>query len=116
MRRELPGEAPAAAIPPVIKKGKRVLRLSNLDKPFWPEEGITKGDLLAYYRDRRRGGRAALRDRPFTMKRYPDGWQGKYFFQKDAPRGMPEWIPTVEHRGHDPREAAAAAQDQARRS
>ena len=33
------------------QKGKRVLRLSNLDKPFWPEEGITKGDLLAYYRD-----------------------------------------------------------------
>ena len=37
-----------------------------------------------------------MKDRPFTMKRYPDGWQGKHFFQKDAPRGMPEWIPTVE--------------------
>ena len=36
-----------------------------------------------------------LKDRPFTMKRYPDGWQGKFFFQKDAPKGMPEWIPTA---------------------
>ena len=35
-----------------------------------------------------------LRDRPFTMKRYPDGWQGKFFFQKDAPKHMPDWIPT----------------------
>jgi bifunctional non-homologous end joining protein LigD len=79
----------------VIRKGKRMLKLSNLDKPFWPEEGITKGDLLSYYR------RAApvivphLKDRPFTMKRYPDGWQGKFFFQKDAPKGMPDWIPTA---------------------
>ena len=39
------------SIEPEIKKGKRVLKLSNLDKPFWPDEGITKGDLLAYYRD-----------------------------------------------------------------
>ena len=36
-----------------------------------------------------------LRDRPFTMKRYPDGWQGKFFFQKDAPKRMPDWIPTA---------------------
>ena len=96
VRRELPGEAPAAAIPPVIKKGKRVLRLSNLEKPFWPEEGITKGDLLAFYRDLAAVVVPHVKDRPFTMKRYPDGWQGKHFFQKDAPRGMPEWIPTVE--------------------
>ena len=42
-----------------IRKGKRVLKLSNLDKLFWPEEGITKGDLLAYYRERRAGARPA---------------------------------------------------------
>src|SRR5205823_12871874 len=79
-----------------IRIGKRVLRLSNLDKPFWPDEGISKGDLLAYYRDVARVVVPHLKDRPFTMKRYPDGWQGKHFFQKDAPQGMPEWIPTVE--------------------
>ena len=77
-----------------IRKGKRVLKLSNLDKPFWPEEGITKGDLLSYYRRVAPVVLPHLKDRPFTMKRYPDGWQGKFFFQKDAPKGMPDWIPT----------------------
>jgi bifunctional non-homologous end joining protein LigD len=82
------------AIGPEIRKGKRVLKLSNLDKLFWPDEGITKGDLLAYYRDVAPAILPHLRDRPFTMKRYPDGWKGKFFFQKDAPKHMPEWIPT----------------------
>ena len=54
-----------------------MVRLSNLDKPYWPEEGITKGDLLRYYRDVAPTLLPHLRDRPFTMKRYPDGWQGQ---------------------------------------
>ena len=54
-------------------QGKRALKLSNLDKVFWPEEGITKGDLLAYYRAVAPVLVPHLRDRPFTMKRYPDG-------------------------------------------
>jgi bifunctional non-homologous end joining protein LigD len=96
VRRELPGEEPEpAGIPNVIRKGKRVLRLSNLDKVFWPDEGITKGDLLAYYRDVAEVAVPHIRDRPFTLKRYPDGWKGKNFFQKDAPAGMPDWMPTV---------------------
>jgi bifunctional non-homologous end joining protein LigD len=78
-----------------IRKGKRVLKLSNLDKTFWPDEGITKGDLLSYYRRVAPTVVPHLKNRPFTMKRYPDGWQGKFFFQKDAPRGMPDWIPTA---------------------
>ncbi len=77
-----------------IRRGKRVLKLSNLGKPFWPEEGIAKGDLLAYYRDVGPVLVPHLKERPFTMKRYPDGWNGKFFFQKDAPKHMPEWIPT----------------------
>jgi bifunctional non-homologous end joining protein LigD len=80
------------AMPTEIRSGKRVLRLSNLDKPFWPEEGITKGDLLRYYREIAPIVIPHIRDRPFTMKRYPDGWQGKNFFQKNAPSHMPEWI------------------------
>ena len=83
-------------LPTEIRKGKRVLKLSNLDKPFWPDEGITKGDLLAYYRDVAPAVVPHLKDRPFTMKRYPDGAFGKFFFQKDAPTHMPDWIPTVE--------------------
>lgn len=79
-------------VPATVSRGRRSLRLSNLDKPFWPEEGITKGDLLAYYRDVAPVLVPHLRGRPFTMKRYPDGWQGKHFFQKQSPSHMPEWI------------------------
>ena len=79
-------------LPHELKRGRRTLRLSNLDKPFWPDEGITKGDLIAYYRDVAEVLVRHLRGRPFTMKRYPDGWQGKSFFQKQAPSHMPEWI------------------------
>jgi bifunctional non-homologous end joining protein LigD len=77
-----------------IRRGKRVLKLSNLDKPFWPDEGITKGDLISYYREIAPVLVPHLENRPFTMKRYPDGAFGKFFFQKDAPKGMPDWIPT----------------------
>ena len=82
-------------LPSVLKKGRRELRLSNLDKPFWPDEGITKGDLIAYYRDVAEVLVPHLRGRPFTMKRYPDGWQGNHFFQKQAPSHMPAWIKRV---------------------
>jgi bifunctional non-homologous end joining protein LigD len=77
-----------------IRKGSRELKLSNLDKVFWPDEGITKGDLLRYFREIAPVLVPHLKDRPFTMKRYPDGWTGKFFFQKDAPVHMPDWIPT----------------------
>jgi bifunctional non-homologous end joining protein LigD len=75
-----------------IRRGKRTLRLSNLDKVFFPESGITKGDLLAYYRDVAPVLVPHLKGRPFTMKRYPDGRAGDFFFQKDAPKHMPDWI------------------------
>jgi bifunctional non-homologous end joining protein LigD len=88
VRRELP-------VIDEVRKGKRVLKLSNLDKLFWPDEQITKGDLLEFYRAVAPVLVPHLRDRPFTMKRYPDGWQGNHFFQKDAPKHMPDWIPTV---------------------
>jgi bifunctional non-homologous end joining protein LigD len=86
------------ALPDEIRRGSRRLKLSNLDKLFWPEEGITKGDLIAYYRDVAAVLVPHLRGRPFTMKRYPDGWQGNHFFQKDAPSHTPDWIPRFEYR------------------
>jgi bifunctional non-homologous end joining protein LigD len=73
--------------------GGHVVKLSNLDKLFWADEGITKGDLLEYYAAIAPTLVPHLRDRPFTMRRYPDGATGKAFFQKDAPSHMPEWIP-----------------------
>jgi bifunctional non-homologous end joining protein LigD len=87
VRRENPVESE-------IRRGKKVLRLSNLDKVFWPEEGITKGDLIAFYRDVAPVLVPHLRERPFTLKRYPNGIHEDFFFQKDAPKGMPDWIPT----------------------
>ncbi|HET9673337.1 MAG TPA: DNA ligase D, partial [Gaiellaceae bacterium] len=82
------------ALPTEIRKGNRLLKLSNLDKLFFPVERITKGDLLAYYRAVAPVLVPHLKDRPFTMIRYPDGIEGKHFFQKDAPSHMPDWIPT----------------------
>ena len=84
----------AEPISEVIRARGRELRLSNLDKPFWPEEGITKGNLLRYYQAVSPVLVPHLRGRPFTMRRYPDGAAGKAFFQKDAPSHMPDWIAT----------------------
>ncbi len=97
-------DKPASAVqreepfPRELRRGRRRLQLSNLDKVFWPAEGITKGDLLAYYRRIAPVLVPHLRDRPFTMKRYPDGIEGNHFFQKDAPSHMPSWIPTRAYR------------------
>jgi bifunctional non-homologous end joining protein LigD len=82
VRRERPAE---------VEEGR--VKLSNLDKLFWPDLGITKGDLVDYYREVGKALVPHLRGRPFTMRRYPDGAYGKAFFQKDAPSHMPEWIP-----------------------
>jgi bifunctional non-homologous end joining protein LigD len=101
--REVRREEPAA---PAAPRAGRV-KLSNLDKVFWAEEEITKGDLLDYYRAVAPVLLPHLRDRPFTMRRYPDGAFGKAFFQKDAPTHMPDWIRTfraqVSTRGSPPR-------------
>jgi len=88
----------------VIRRGRHELKLSNLDKLFWPDEGITKGDLLAYYEQIAPVLVPHLRGRPFTMRRYPDGAYGKAFFQKDAPKHMPPWIRTFSAKVSDARE------------
>jgi bifunctional non-homologous end joining protein LigD len=96
-REEPEPEPPSAGEPEplttTVRRGKRVLKLSNLDKVFYPDDGITKGDLLEYYRAVAPVLIPHLKDRPFTMKRYPNGITGDYFFQKDAPKHMPDWIP-----------------------
>jgi bifunctional non-homologous end joining protein LigD len=74
------------------------VKLSSADRVLFPEDGITKGDLFEYY------GRIAdaivphLKDRPFTMKRWREGIAADSFFQKQAPKGIPDWIPTREFR------------------
>ncbi len=73
--------------------GKDV-QLTNLDKPFWPELGITKGDLIQYYADVAPLLLPHIRDRAMVMKRYPHGAAGEFFFMKRAPTPRPEWIRT----------------------
>ncbi|MFL5495939.1 MAG: DNA ligase D [Gemmatimonadales bacterium] len=68
--------------------------LTNVKKVFWPEDGYSKGDLIAYYRAIAPWLLVYLRDRPVVLTRYPDGIAGKSFFQKDAPGFRPEWIRT----------------------
>jgi bifunctional non-homologous end joining protein LigD len=78
---------------------RRRLKLTNLGKPFWPEAGITKRDLLQYYADVSPWLLPHLRDRAMVMKRYPNGAKGKCFFMKRVPDPHPEWLETcaIEH-------------------
>jgi bifunctional non-homologous end joining protein LigD len=69
--------------------------LSNLQKVFWPQEQYTKGDLIEYYRAVSSWLLPYLKDRPLVLTRFPDGIEGKSFYQKDAPDFTPEWIRTV---------------------
>lgn len=81
--------------------GGRPVRVTNGEKVFFPAEGITKGDVVAYYREIAPFMLPFLRDRPLVLTRYPDGIEGKSFFQKDAPSWRPEWIRTVRIRNEE---------------
>ncbi len=78
-----------------VRVGTRTLSLSNLDKVLWPKDGYTKGDLIEYYRAVARYAVAHLKDRPLTLQRYPNGIDGQTFFEKQMPKGMPDWIGRV---------------------
>ena len=88
---------------PVVKQGEhwlarygeRSIKLSNLDKIFWPDEGYTKGDLVTYYFNISPVMLPHLEDRPLTLKRMPNGVKGQFFYEKNAPRHKPEWMPTI---------------------
>lgn len=75
------------------------LRLTNLRKPFWPDRGITNGDLLEYYANMADVLLPHIEGRPMVMKRYPNGWRGKHFFMKRTPGHAPDWLETcaIEH-------------------
>ena len=74
------------------------VHLSSGDRVLFPDDGITKGDLFEYYGEVAPAILPHLRDRPFTMKRWREGLPGGSFFQKQAPKGMPDWIPTRQFR------------------
>src|SRR3954470_22662058 len=81
-----------------VRRGDRVVKLSSADRVLFPQDGVTKGDLFDYYAAVAPTLIPHLRDRPFTMKRYREGAEGPVFFQKQAPKGMPDWIPTRQFR------------------
>ncbi|HXH84076.1 MAG TPA: non-homologous end-joining DNA ligase, partial [Candidatus Tectomicrobia bacterium] len=97
------GRARTVAIPggrvAVLDVDGRPVRLTNLDKVFFPALGRTKRDLLQYYADVASCLLPHLAGRAMVMKRYPDGADGPFFFMKRAPRPRPSWIPTcaIEH-------------------
>jgi bifunctional non-homologous end joining protein LigD len=78
---------------PAIVEPPRVT-ISNPRKVFWPDEGYTKADLVAYYEAVARWLLPYLKDRPLVLTRYPDGITGKSFYQKDAPGFAPSWVRT----------------------
>ena len=78
--------------------GGREVRVSNPDKVYFPEAGITKLELVRYYLEVAEGAVRAVYDRPIVLKRYVDGITGEGFFQKRAPAKRPDWVPTVELR------------------
>jgi bifunctional non-homologous end joining protein LigD len=82
-----------------VHLGARAVHLTNLGKPFWPDLGITKRDLLQYYADVSGALLPHLRDRAMVMKRYPDGAAGPFFFMKRAPSPRPPWLElcSIEH-------------------
>ncbi len=101
---EAPPEIPSHPSPPLRGRGQgegvaavvasKEVKLTNLKKMFWPADGYTKGDLVAYYERVAPLLLPYLRDRPLVLTRYPDGITGKSFFQKDAPEFTPAWVRT----------------------
>ena len=95
---------PTRLVPPgvdtvEVRDGRRSVTLTNLRKPFWKPEGLSKGDLLRYYAEVAPALLPHLAGRAMVMKRYPDGAGGPFFFMKRAPRPRPDWIETcaIEH-------------------
>ncbi|HBY58636.1 MAG TPA: DNA ligase D [Solibacterales bacterium] len=112
----VPPEAPALLFPdPVTGRqakeitrelGGRRLKFTNVDKVFYPDQGYTKRDLLNHYHAVAPLLLPHLKDRPLSLKRYPNGIREAFFFQKNTPGTYPSWLKTVavpsEHRGGEP--------------
>ncbi|MDP9066921.1 MAG: non-homologous end-joining DNA ligase [Actinomycetota bacterium] len=79
----------------IARAGDKELKLTNLNKVFWPENGYTKGDLLTYYFNISPTMLPHIKARPLTLKRMPDGVVGAYFYEKNAPSYRPKWMTTI---------------------
>jgi len=72
-----------------------VPKFTNLDKVLWPDDGFSKGDLIKYYLSVAKWLLPYLKDRPLTLQRFPNGIDSESFFEKQAPRGTPDWVATA---------------------
>jgi bifunctional non-homologous end joining protein LigD len=88
------GMTDAVSQPPSPAASPPRIKFSNLKKIYWPAEKYTKGDLIDYYRAASRWLLPYLKNRPLVMTRFPDGIEGKQFYQKDAPEFAPDWVRT----------------------
>ena len=79
----------------IVRTEGRELKITNWDKVLYPQTGFTKGDLIAYYARIAPVVLPHLHDRPLTLKRYPNGVQEPYFYEKQSPSHRPDWIQTV---------------------
>src|SRR5437762_3554924 len=78
----------------MLRIGRRVLKLSNLEKVLYPAADFTKGDVIHYYLRIARTVLPHLKGRPLTLKRYPNGVDGMHFYEKRCPSHKPDWITT----------------------
>src|SRR5713101_4554546 len=88
--------APVPARKELLQVAGREVAISNPDKVFFPRAGYTKRDLVHYYLAVAEGAVRGVRGRPMAMKRFVDGAEGEFFFQKRAPLNKPSWVETVE--------------------
>src|SRR5262249_45648458 len=86
---------PRPAIVGPVRVGRREVSFSNPDKVFFPDKGLTKGDLVRYYLDVADCVLNHVSNRPMQMLRYPDGVEGFRFYQKRVPVPHPDWLETV---------------------
>jgi bifunctional non-homologous end joining protein LigD len=95
------GAAPAVRPLRRVRGGEEVevdgrrMKLTNLEKVLYPATGFTKGDLIEYLRLCADALLPHLRDRPLTLKRYPDGVEGEHFYEKQCPGHRPDWVSTA---------------------
>jgi bifunctional non-homologous end joining protein LigD len=95
VRADLPPPPQAAGDIAARQRDRPRVQITRPGKVLWPAEGYTKGDLIAYYRAVAPHLLPYLRNRPLVLDRYPDGIEGKSFFQKNAPEFAPEWVRTA---------------------
>src|SRR5687767_10054380 len=94
-QRRTAGRTSAKKTTTTLQLGKRELPVSNIEKIYYPKTGFTKGQALDYYVNIAPVLLPHLKDRPLTLKRYPEGVEGEFFYEKRCPVYRPDWVKTA---------------------